>query len=870
MDLLTNLLNDTFCGGLIRTTLFLSIGFCLVEGFTRLFKISSAKTHQICWLLVLILGWIWVRPSFELKPEYDDPYALNSITVESVLEKETVFKVQNDSTADPTVNYWEQSSFYVPETRGTIFENENHKNGEHVENTENEKHPAVSNTIVEPASILRTVAFVIFTAWFSGICVILFRSYLKYRVFSNLLAETLEPIAPWKEQWDKLVKFECLRKPVPLRVSDKLGPMLVRRFNGYEVVVPMELWKNLESADRLNLLRVELLHLRNRDIWKYIFVRILLLPHWFNPISWMIVRRFDQATKHICDDEVIHHYPEAAAKISESLKKLKALPNHAALDHQLEFSFGCEFDEKSVQQRIDRIDYRLENPNIVEPKMSKYALVGSLSVMFFALVFQVQFSENDMPIQFADSGKRQPTFDTVDSHEPQDSQQKTVLDEPQELQPKIDENNNANEPTFDPLLADHHQTPPEIPYPHFAPIPFVVSNDSVAEIEPQIVRPELPQEDPFGPYSVSVNEIPDIAPTEDPSPEIRSRNEIDLVAINATPPSGVPELAQSTSVIDQPKTQEQAIEQILGPIEQPEVETGLTQTLNHGIRPDGTSISQDNSPVKAAPQPPIASNMSEQQQQGEIAAEMVQIIPDDEIPYEPETGPTFGELYPNAREEFVSPLITPDIRPLAIVNDEGNQVNDPAIRLLYEKVVMFQEDESLHDIVDMINAVEDNRTKLTLQLELTDQLAYRVKSTTDSGLFSETELFRVVDQIHAVLKVASATAARLKPISVRDRAYTAISERNSYYTADFKLARDTLAKVKDPALRSAKLQALAKLQKTEDPDGVEETKRRGDQALREALKMRKINTPVPDSSQSRTDSSTQMHISTSQKDQMPR
>ena len=89
---------------------------------------------------------------------------------------------------------------------------------------------------------------------------------------------------------------------VPLWVTANVGPLLCLVPRGYRLVVPAGLWQRLAPAGRLSILRHELAHLQRRDLLKSILVRLLMLPHWFNPLAWLAVRRFDEAAEWACDE----------------------------------------------------------------------------------------------------------------------------------------------------------------------------------------------------------------------------------------------------------------------------------------------------------------------------------------------------------------------------------------------------------------------------------------------------------------------------------------------------------------------------------------------------------------------------------------
>ncbi len=103
-------------------------------------------------------------------------------------------------------------------------------------------------------------------------------------------------------EWEDLLARHHVRTGVPLWVTANVGPLLCLVPRGYRLVVPVGLWQRLTPEGRLSILRHELAHLQRRDLLKSILVRLLMLPHWFNPLAWLAVRRFDEAAEWACDE----------------------------------------------------------------------------------------------------------------------------------------------------------------------------------------------------------------------------------------------------------------------------------------------------------------------------------------------------------------------------------------------------------------------------------------------------------------------------------------------------------------------------------------------------------------------------------------
>lgn len=74
------------------------------------------------------------------------------------------------------------------------------------------------------------------------------------------------------------------------------------------------------------ILRHELAHFRHGDLWKGALIRLLALPHWFNPLAWWIVRKLDECAEWLCDDEATGLDRGIAATYAKVLLRLGTEP----------------------------------------------------------------------------------------------------------------------------------------------------------------------------------------------------------------------------------------------------------------------------------------------------------------------------------------------------------------------------------------------------------------------------------------------------------------------------------------------------------------------------------------------------------------
>ncbi len=108
--------------------------------------------------------------------------------------------------------------------------------------------------------------------------------------------------AQWQQEFATVLGKSNRAAAIHLRITDDAGPLVCRRPGSYSLLVPRPLWKSLSAAERRAILRHEIGHYRRGDLWKSIGIRLLALPHWFNPFAWLAVRRFDEAAEWACDE----------------------------------------------------------------------------------------------------------------------------------------------------------------------------------------------------------------------------------------------------------------------------------------------------------------------------------------------------------------------------------------------------------------------------------------------------------------------------------------------------------------------------------------------------------------------------------------
>jgi|694.fasta_scaffold24591_4 beta-lactamase regulating signal transducer with metallopeptidase domain len=166
---------------------------------------------------------------------------------------------------------------------------------------------------------------IVFVVWFAGVLAILGRCSMRYVWFvRNLPCRKCENDS-WNQEWDVVQAERGTATRIPLYVSDLAGPMLCRWPDGQRVVVPKTLWSRLPREQRQAILCHELAHFERNDLLKTLIANLVAAVHWFNPLAWFAVRRFEDSIEWTCDRIVLASKPEANVHYAKALLSLGSI-----------------------------------------------------------------------------------------------------------------------------------------------------------------------------------------------------------------------------------------------------------------------------------------------------------------------------------------------------------------------------------------------------------------------------------------------------------------------------------------------------------------------------------------------------------------
>jgi beta-lactamase regulating signal transducer with metallopeptidase domain/peroxiredoxin/outer membrane lipoprotein-sorting protein len=268
---------------IVQATLLLSASALLLRGLIWLSRSVSANVQRIAWCLVLVQGMVLVPLSLRI------PWYASSPTQSAT----------TDASPGPASDL-----------------NDNRPRGPYQPMTSPlPRDPSVSaaagNFLSAEANAARTrpgwtdgppyAWLCALVLWGIGMATFAAAGMWRYVRFVRRLRTVESPETDWAIQWRQMLASRGVSRDISFRVTHDVGPALVRLPSGYEVVVPEAAWRGLTADQRRLILRHELAHYEHGDLWRTLGVRLLALPHWFNPLSWWATRKFDECTEWLCD-----------------------------------------------------------------------------------------------------------------------------------------------------------------------------------------------------------------------------------------------------------------------------------------------------------------------------------------------------------------------------------------------------------------------------------------------------------------------------------------------------------------------------------------------------------------------------------------
>ena len=355
-----------FANSLFQASMMIAVFAVAMLLLLKLLRVRSPAIHRIAWLVVLIQGFVFSRVEFEI-PWYEASTRLANQSPagpEPFGEQEFQKPItDSENLAPDTAAVMKFASGHAPPESATTPLLSSPANPTTV-------NPSAVNAIVSnPVRVLSMV-------WFFGMAVLVVVQAASYLALLRALKQSTDSSGLWRVEWNQIMREHGVKSEIPLRIHPSLGPMICYGQRGYQVVVPRELWEELTPLQRELVLKHELAHFLRGDVWKSTLVRLLAVPHWFNPMAWFAVRKFEESGEWACDQFLLEHDPESGTRFASALLKIVQFPERRGIGFSLA---GGSFLRERVQ-RLCGQHTAADSP--VKRAMSLMVLLVTLAIGF--------------------------------------------------------------------------------------------------------------------------------------------------------------------------------------------------------------------------------------------------------------------------------------------------------------------------------------------------------------------------------------------------------------------------------------------------------------------------------------------------------
>ncbi len=159
--------------------------------------------------------------------------------------------------------------------------------------------------------------------WFSGAIVLVMMLAVRFAKFRKLMSDAL----PAPREVNALVRLVAdhigLRvAPRAYMVDARISPMIYCG-RATRLLIPVDLWNQLDRDGRLAILSHELAHVRRRDHWVCWMETFIGCLFWWHPVLWWVRRRLHEEAEYCCDAWVTWLMPHGRRAYAEALLHAK-------------------------------------------------------------------------------------------------------------------------------------------------------------------------------------------------------------------------------------------------------------------------------------------------------------------------------------------------------------------------------------------------------------------------------------------------------------------------------------------------------------------------------------------------------------------
>lgn len=351
--------------GILRGSLGIIASALLVMVVVRVLRLKAPRAESIAWALVMTQGILWTPVIAPIPVHWV-----------SAAQQDRTIDLSGSADSEPAT---------VSNQSGSVAVQTTSLERDHVTPT-NSSVPSASarqtySAPSEPESVQQTRWFswqvAALSVWLVGMVGIVTLGLVRYRCVARQIQLRSQPPSEWEVGWRGLLKENGITSRIPLAVTTDAGPALCRMPTSYWLLVPHSLCLQLGHEQLLAVFRHELAHYQRRDIWKASLARGVTLLHWFNPLAWYALSRFEAQLEFACDRKASADDPTLLAG---------TLVRIGAAGTRYRPALAQSAGSNSLVERVQR----LLDDTPTAPRWKKVALVTLTTATILAMGFRLR------------------------------------------------------------------------------------------------------------------------------------------------------------------------------------------------------------------------------------------------------------------------------------------------------------------------------------------------------------------------------------------------------------------------------------------------------------------------------------------------
>ncbi len=163
--------------------------------------------------------------------------------------------------------------------------------------------------------------------WVGGAAIIALIAAVRIAMHRRLLTRSLPASVRVQMMVDDCADaFGIRRSPTTYMVLDRVSPMIWCGLSP-KLILPIELWRELDDAGRRAVVHHELAHLKRRDHWLRWAELAVGCVYWWHPMVWWVRKKIREEADNCCDAWVTALLPTERRAYATALLRTKAYLN---------------------------------------------------------------------------------------------------------------------------------------------------------------------------------------------------------------------------------------------------------------------------------------------------------------------------------------------------------------------------------------------------------------------------------------------------------------------------------------------------------------------------------------------------------------